>query len=80
VVVGLPRGTYGGKGAAMETGFGGEDDWSINAATAMTVLASQFDCGFIGFRTGIAEKHAVGTAVFDQPTSQGFLFRNLIEV
>jgi hypothetical protein len=49
----------------METGFGCENDWPINAATAMTMFAGQFDRGFIGFCTGIAEEHAVGTAVLD---------------
>ena len=64
VVVGLTCGTYGGKCAAVETGIGGENDWPINAATAMTVFASQLDGGFVGFCTGIAEEHAVCTAVF----------------
>ena len=80
MIFGLTGGGDSSEGAAVEAGCRRENHGLLDASALMAVFAGQFDRGFVGFRAGIAEKNAVGTAVVHQPAGELLLFRNPIEI
>ena len=76
----IPRGGQRGHGTAMEGAIKADQAVAFRMAVFRMIFADSLDHALIGFRAGIAEKHAVSEGIFHMPPSKRFRLRNAIQV
>ena len=76
----IPGGSQRGHGAAMEGAIKADQPVAFRVAVFRMIFADSLDHAFIGFRTGLAEKHAIREGIFHMALCQPFRLRDAIQV